>query len=59
VSLAGRELSVTSEALGGRLEVAVGGERRELAPGCRCTFTLNASPTVDDQPPEVGHAIEF
>jgi trehalose/maltose hydrolase-like predicted phosphorylase len=47
VSLVGRELSVTSEGLGQKVEVAVGGEAKELSPGGRCTFTLNAAPTAN------------
>jgi trehalose/maltose hydrolase-like predicted phosphorylase len=58
VSLAGRQLSLTSEGPGPKIEVAVGGEARDLAPGARCTFTLDAA-TVGRQQPESGHAVGF
>jgi trehalose/maltose hydrolase-like predicted phosphorylase len=59
VSLAGRQLTVTSEGLGGIVGVAVGGETRELSARCRCTFTLDAASTAGWQPPEIGHAVEL
>ncbi len=46
VSLAGRQLSVASEGLGQRIEVAVGRETRDLSPGGSCTFTLEAAPAA-------------
>ena len=53
VSLAGRELSVTSEGLGQTLEVAVGGEARPLSPGNPCTFALDAVRTRGHARPQV------
>jgi trehalose/maltose hydrolase-like predicted phosphorylase len=59
VSLAGRQLSVTSEGHGARIEVAVGGAAKELCPGGRCTFTVDVAPTAGRAQPEVGNADEF
>jgi trehalose/maltose hydrolase-like predicted phosphorylase len=59
VSLVGRQLSVTSEGLGGRIEVAVGGEARDLPPGGRCTFTLDTTSTAGREQQESGHAVRF
>ena len=58
VSLAGRQLSLISEGPGPKIEVAVGGEVRDLVPGARCTFTLDAA-TVGRHQRESGHAVGF
>jgi trehalose/maltose hydrolase-like predicted phosphorylase len=59
VSLAGNELTVASEAVGRLIEVRVGDEVTELAPGASCTFTLHGTPTDGRQREESGHVIRL
>jgi trehalose/maltose hydrolase-like predicted phosphorylase len=56
LSLTRRELSVTNEGLGQRIEVAVGSEAKELSPGGSCSFALDAAPTDGRQQQEVENA---